>query len=157
MSNRVGIGYDAHRLESGHDLWIGGIHIDHDKGLVGHSDGDVLIHAIVDSLLGAASLGDIGSHFPSSDSRYRGVSSLIFLEHATRLLGEKGWRIVNVDATIVAEKPALSPFKSAMQRAIAHGLGVLPSVINIKATTTDGMGFSGMGEGISSYAIASIG
>ena len=157
MSNRVGIGYDAHRLESGLDLWIGGIHIDHDKGLVGHSDGDVLIHAIVDSLLGAASLGDIGSHFPSSDSRYRGVSSLIFLEHATRLLGENGWHIVNVDATIVAEKPALAPFRSAMQRAIADGLDVLPSVVNIKATTTDGMGFSGIGEGISSYAIASIG
>lgn len=156
MNIRIGIGYDAHRLESGYELWLGGILIEYHKGLVGHSDGDVLIHAIIDSLLGAASMGDIGSQFPSSDIQYQDVSSLTLLEQVSRLLVQNGWRVANVDATIVAEQPTLAPFRSEMERTIAHGLDTLPSIVNIKATTTDGMGFPGRGEGISSYAIASI-
>jgi len=156
MNARIGIGYDAHKLEAGYELWLGGILIEYHKGLVGHSDGDVLIHAIIDSLLGAASMGDIGSHFPPSDFQYQNVSSLTFLEHVSRLLGQHGWHVINVDATIVAEQPTLAPFRSEMQRTIAQGLDILPSIVNIKATTTDGMGFPGRGEGISSYAIASI-
>ena len=153
---KIGQGVDVHQLKNKIPLFIGGELIKHDKGSQGHSDGDVLIHAIVDSLLGAASLGDIGSHFPSSDSRYRGVSSLIFLEHATRLLGEKGWRIVNVAATIVAEKPRLAEFVPQMKLKIARAINLTQEDVSIKATTTDGLGYIGSGEGISCHAVVTI-
>ena len=115
MSVRTGIGYDAHRLEAGRPLWLGGVRIDFEAGLAGHSDGDALIHALVDAILGAAGLGDIGTHFPSSDPQYRGASSILFLRHAAGLLEQQGWRVTNLDATIIAERPRLAPFSQNMR------------------------------------------
>ena len=145
MSVHTGIGYDAHRLEAGYPLWLGGVHIDFESGLAGHSDGDALVHALVDAILGAAGLGDIGTHFPSSDPQYRGASSIRFLQHAAGLLNQKGWRVTNLDATIIAEHPRL-----------AQSLGLAQAQVNIKSTTSDGMGFTGRGEGIAAFAIATI-
>ena len=156
MTVRTGIGYDAHRLESGLALWLGGIQIDFEKGLAGHSDGDVLLHAIVDAALGAAGLGDIGTHFPSSDPQYRGISSLYFLRHVSHALDQHGWRLLNLDATIVAEQPRLATFIQSMRDLIANTLGLDSTQVNVKATTTDGMGFPGRGEGIAAYAVVTI-
>jgi 2-C-methyl-D-erythritol 2,4-cyclodiphosphate synthase len=156
MSVRTGIGYDAHRLEAGRPLWLGGVQIDFEAGLAGHSDGDVLVHALVDALLGAAGLGDIGTYFPSSDPRYRGASSLQFLRYAAELLERQGWRMANLDATIVAERPRLAPFSENMREVIAESLGLTPAQVNIKSKTSDGMGFTGRGEGIAALAIATI-
>lgn len=151
---RVGIGYDVHRLVEGRKLILGGVEIEHEVGLLGHSDADVLLHAISDALLGAASLGDIGKHFPDKDPQYKGISSLILLEHVGRLLGEHGWAVGNIDATIVAQAPKLAPHIDAMRTNIADALGIEVGQVGVKATTTEGLGFAGTKEGIASYAVA---
>ena len=156
MSFKVGIGYDAHRFESGIPLWLGGVKIDFEFGLAGHSDGDVLIHAIVDSILGAAGLGDIGKHFPPGVPKYKGSSSLEFLSYATELIGQSGWQVSNLDATIIAERPKIATLSHSMSQVISGALRIEESLINIKATTTDGMGFEGDGRGISAFAISMI-
>ena len=156
MSTRAGIGYDVHRLEPGIPLWLGGVQVEYEAGLAGHSDGDVLVHAIVDAMLGAAGLGDIGAHFPSSDPRYRGASSLIFLKTVADLLAREGWQVVNLDATIVAERPRLAPYVQNMRETIAESAGLAPAQVNIKCTTTDGLGFPGRGEGIGAMAVATV-
>ncbi len=156
MSTRAGIGYDVHRLEPGIPLWLGGVLVEYESGLAGHSDGDVLVHAIVDAMLGAAGLGDIGAHFPSSDPQYRGASSLIFLKTVADLLAREGWQVVNLDATIVAERPRLAPYVQNMRETIAETAGLSPGQVNIKCTTTDGLGFPGRGEGIGAMAVATV-
>ena len=156
MSVRTGIGYDAHKLEAGRPLWLGGVQIDFGFGLAGHSDGDVLIHAVVDAILGAAGLGDIGGHFPSSDPSFAGVSSIKFLEYVEILLRDVGWRVSNLDATIIAEQPRISPHALSMRAAISGSLKSDISMVNIKSTTTDGMGFPGRMEGMAAFAIATI-
>jgi len=156
LSVRTGIGYDAHRLEPGRPLWLGGVQIEFEAGLAGHSDGDVLIHAIVDAMLGAAGLGDIGTYFPSSAPSYRGSSSVMFLKHAAELLKGEGWQVVNLDATIIAERPRLASFSDDMRNVIAECLGLSRSQVNIKSKSSDGMGFTGRGEGIAALAVATI-
>ncbi len=156
MLIRTGIGYDSHKLDYGLPLWLGGVLIEFDKGLVGHSDGDALIHAIVDASLGAAGLGDIGTHFPSTTPNYRGISSRIFLSATCQKLRELHWQVVNLDATIIAEKPILAPFIPQMRDLIAEDMNIKPSQVNIKATTNDGMGLIGNNEGMAVYAIATI-
>jgi 2-C-methyl-D-erythritol 2,4-cyclodiphosphate synthase len=153
---RVGLGVDAHRLVPGRPLLLGGVAIPHDRGLAGHSDGDAAIHAAIDALLGAASLGDIGDHFPSSDERYRDVSSRLLLREVAARLAQAGWRIVNLDLVIIAERPKLAPYRAAMREALATDLGVKVEAVSIKATTTDGLGFTGRGEGIAAQAVALI-
>ena len=153
---RVGIGYDVHKLVEGRKLILGGVEIAHEKGLLGHSDADVLLHAIADALLGAASLGDIGRHFPDTDEKYKGISSLILLEHVGSLLAEKNYRINNVDATIVAQRPKLMPHIEKMRQNIAAALKMDLDAINVKATTEERLGFTGSEEGMSSYAVCSI-
>jgi 2-C-methyl-D-erythritol 2,4-cyclodiphosphate synthase len=153
---RIGIGYDIHRLVAGRSLILGGVSIDHDKGLLGHSDADVLIHAICDALLGAAGMGDIGSHFPDNDPVYKDISSLKLLSQTCRLLTDKGYRIVNLDATILAETPKLAPHRQKMQTILADTMNISTADINIKATTTEGLGVIGKGEGISAVCIAMI-
>ena len=156
MAFHAGIGYDVHALEPDIPLWLGGVRVEFEAGLAGHSDGDALVHALVDALLGAAGLGDIGAHFPSSDPQYRGVSSLRFLREVAELLGRQGWQPVNLDATIVAERPRLAPYVQNMRDTIAATLGLPPAQVNIKCTTTDGLGFPGRGEGIAALAIATV-
>ena len=156
MAVRTGIGYDAHKLEAGRPLWLGGVQIDFEAGLAGHSDGDALVHALVDAMLGAAGLGDIGTHFPSSDPQYRGASSILFLRHAAKLLSQQGWHVSNLDATIIAERPRLASYYENMREVIAESLGLTQAQVNIKSTTSDGMGFTGRGEGIAALAIATI-
>ena len=151
---RVGIGYDAHRLVEGRRLVLGGVEVPFDKGLLGWSDADVVIHAVIDAFLGAAALGDIGAYFPSDDSQYSGISSLVLLRQTGKLLVDHGWRIGNIDVTIVAEEPKLAPFISGMKTRIAEALSIDQTQVGIKAKTADGMGFVGMGEGISAYAVA---
>ncbi len=153
---RVGTGYDVHRLVEGRKLIIGGVDIPHEKGLLGHSDADVLLHAICDALLGAAGLGDIGRHFPDTDPRYQGISSLKLLGEVSRLLEEKGFQVNNIDATIVAERPRMAPHIPAMTGNIAVAVGVAPEAVNVKATTTEGLGFAGKGEGMAAYAVCTI-
>ncbi len=153
---RIGMGYDVHRLTEGRDLILGGVRIPYEKGLLGHSDADVLVHAVMDALLGATALGDIGRHFPDTDPEYEGASSIRLLEHVGRLLKEKGYAIGNVDATIVAQRPKMAPYMEEMRDNVAKALGVLPDRINIKATTEEGLGFTGSGEGISSQAVACL-
>lgn len=156
MKIKVGMGFDVHRLFPDRDLWLGGIRIDHTLGLLGHSDADVLIHAICDALLGAAGLRDIGFHFPDSDPQYKGIDSKVLLTHTVRLLAEKGWRIGNVDATVCAERPKLNPHIPAMQQTLAPLLQIDEEDVNIKATTTEKLGFTGREEGISAYAVVLI-
>ena len=153
---RVGTGYDAHRLAPGRPLVLGGVVVPYQRGLAGHSDGDVAIHAIIDALLGAAALGDIGHHFPSDDPQYKGIGSLFLLARVRELLAAHGWRVVNVDATIVAERPRLAPYIQQMRQAIGASLRVEPELISIKATTTDGMGFAGTEDGIAAQAVVLI-
>lgn len=153
---RIGTGYDVHRLVAGRKLMIGGVDIPFDKGLSGHSDADVLLHAICDALLGAAGLGDIGRHFPDTAPIYKDISSLMLLEEVRRLLSEAGFRVNNVDATIVAEKPKMAPHIPSMVTNIAEAIKVDRSAINVKATTTEGLGFAGRGEGMAAYAVALI-
>jgi 2-C-methyl-D-erythritol 2,4-cyclodiphosphate synthase len=153
---RIGTGYDVHRLTRGRKLIIGGVEIPAEKGLLGHSDADVLLHAICDSLLGAAGLGDIGRHFPDSAPKYKDVSSLLLLTEVRRLLSEAGFSVNNIDATIVAERPRMSPHIPAMVANIAAAISIDRSLVNVKATTTEGLGFAGKGEGMAAYAVCTI-
>ncbi len=153
---RIGMGYDVHRLVEGRDLIIGGVNIPYEKGLLGHSDADVLLHAISDALLGAAALGDIGKHFPDTDPAYKGISSLILLQKVGELLEEKGFLIENIDATIIAQAPKMRPHIDTMRENIAQALGIMVEQVNVKATTEEGLGFTGSGEGISSQAICML-
>ncbi len=156
MEFRSGIGFDSHPLTEGRRLVLGGVEIPHDRGLSGHSDGDVLVHAVMDALLGAANLGDKGFHFPSSDPQYKDISSLILLERVGVLVAEAGWRLSNVDATILAQNPRLSPFNEEMRENMARSLSVSPDRVSVKVTTTDYLGFVGREEGIAACAVASI-
>jgi 2-C-methyl-D-erythritol 2,4-cyclodiphosphate synthase len=154
VSYRVGTGFDAHRLAPGRRLMLGGVLIPSDRGLEGHSDGDCLIHAVCDALLGAAAAGDMGDHFPSSDARFKGVESRIFLEHVAGLLREKRLQVANVDATVIAEAPALAPHLKAMREAMSGMLGVAPGTVSVKAKSADHLGALGRGEGIAAQAVA---
>ena len=153
---RSGIGFDTHPLAQGRKLVLGGVQIPHDRGLSGHSDGDVLVHAVMDALLGAANLGDKGLHFPSNDPQYEGISSLILLERVGVLIAKAGWRLSNVDATILAERPILNPFIDQMAQNLGVSLGIGRRLVNLKAKTTDGLGFIGRGEGIAALAVATL-
>ncbi len=156
MDLRIGFGYDMHRLQKGRELWLGGIKIDHEMGLMGHSDADVLIHAICDALLGAANLRDIGFHFPNTSAKYEHIDSKILLKETYRLIQEKGYRIGNIDATVCAEQPKLNPYIPEMQQTLATVLQTDEENISIKATTSEKMGFVGRKEGIAAYAVALI-
>jgi len=156
MIMRVGMGYDVHRLVPERDLIIGGVKIPYEKGLLGHSDADVLLHAIMDALLGAAALGDIGKHFPDNDPAYKGADSLMLLGRVGEILSEEGYVIENIDSTIIAQKPKMAPHIEQMRRNIADTLGLDISRVNVKATTEEGLGFTGTGEGISAQAVALI-
>ena len=153
---RVGMGYDVHRLTAGRKLILGGVEIPYGKGLLGHSDADVLVHAVMDALLGAAALGDIGKHFPDTDPEYEGISSIRLLEHVGRLLDEKGYVIENIDATIIAQRPKMRPYIDQMRENIAEALKIETDQVNVKATTEEGLGFTGSGEGISSQAVCAL-
>lgn len=150
---RIGQGFDVHQLVEGRKCIVGGVDIPFAKGLLGHSDADVLLHAICDALLGAAALGDIGRHFPDSDARYKGIDSRELLRHVARLVGEHGWRAGNVDATVICEAPRMAPHVAQMASNIAADLGIEPGCVNVKATTTEKLGFTGRGEGIAAQAI----
>ena len=153
---RVGMGYDVHRLVEDRDLIIGGVKIPHTLGLLGHSDADVLLHAIMDALLGAAALGDIGKHFPDTDPQYKGISSIRLLEHVAKLLEEKGYIVENIDATIIAQKPKMRPYIAQMEENIAKALKIATDQVNVKATTEEGLGFTGTEEGSSAQAICAL-
>lgn len=153
---RVGMGYDVHRLVEERKLILGGVEIPYEKGLLGHSDADVLLHAIMDALLGAAALGDIGKHFPDSDPAYKGISSIKLLEHVAKLLEDENYVIGNIDATIIAQRPKMAPHIPLMRENIAKALQIEENRVNIKATTEEGLGFTGTGEGISSQAICAL-
>lgn len=150
---RIGMGYDVHKLVENRDLILGGVKIPYSLGLLGHSDADVLLHAIMDSLLGAAALGDIGKHFPDSDDRYKGISSIELLKYVGSLLKENDWLIENIDSTIIAQKPKMAPHIENMRKNISEALNIDISQINVKATTEEGLGFTGEGKGISSQSI----
>lgn len=154
---RVGQGFDVHRLVPGRRCVIGGVDIPHDRGLLGHSDADVLLHAICDALLGAAALGDIGRHFPDSDPRFKGIDSRELLRHVGRLLRERGFAPVNVDATVICEAPRIGPHAAAMVANIAADLALPADRVNVKATTTEALGFTGRGEGIAAQAVCLVG
>lgn len=153
---RAGLGYDVHRLVEGRDLVLGGVKIPYEKGLLGHSDADVLVHAIMDALLGAVGQGDIGRHFPDTDEKYKGVSSLLLLAEVRKILENCGYVVNNVDGLIVAQKPKMAPFIGEMQKNIAHVLDTDVTNINVKATTTEGLGFTGTGEGIAAHAVVTL-
>ena len=150
---RIGQGFDVHQLVPGRKCVIGGVHIPYERGLLGHSDADVLLHAICDALLGAAALGDIGKHFPDSDARYKGIDSRTLLKHVAALIKQRGWKVGNVDATIIAQMPRMAPHIAAMVKNIADDLGVDAGQVNVKATTTEELGFTGRGEGIAAEAV----
>lgn len=150
---RIGMGYDVHKLVEDRELILGGVKIPYSLGLLGHSDADVLLHAIMDSLLGAAALGDIGKHFPDSDDRYKGISSIELLKHVGSLLKENNWLIENIDSTIIAQKPKMAPHIENMRKNISEALNINIDQINVKATTEEGLGFTGEGKGISSQSI----
>ena len=151
---RIGQGYAVHRLVEGRKLILGGVEIPYEKGLLGHSDADVLLHAVMDALLGAAALGDIGQHFPDSDERYKGISSVELLKEVGKILQENGYLIENIDSTVIAQRPKLLPYRPQMAKNIADALGIEPDQVSVKATTEEGLGFTGAGEGISAQAIA---
>lgn len=151
---RVGQGFDAHRLAPGRPLRLGGVVVPYDRGLVGHSDGDCLVHALCDALLGAVAAGDMGQHFPSSDPRWQGADSRVFLEEVVRLVSERGWGIENVDTTVVAQAPALAPHLALMRDSLGGCLGIAVDAVSVKAKSTDGLGAFGRGEGIAAQAIA---
>lgn len=154
---RIGHGYDVHKLVHGRRLTIGGVTIPHDLGLLGHSDADVLLHAICDALLGAAALGDIGKHFPDSSKEFEGIDSRILLRKTVSLISQKGYSVVNIDATVIAQKPKLSGYTERMRANIAADCGIAPDCVNVKATTEEGLGFTGAQEGISAHAVCIIG
>ena len=153
---RIGNGYDVHRLVPGRPLILGGVEIPHETGLLVHSDADVLLHAITDSVLGAAGLGDIGSHFPDTDEKYRGISSLKLLNQAVEIVASKGYNVLNIDSVVVAESPKLLPYIEKMRENIAGACGLEVSFVNIKATTEEGLGFTGRKEGISAWAVCCL-
>ena len=153
---RVGMGYDVNKLVEGRRLILGGVDIPYEKGLLGHSDADVILHAVMDALLGAAALGDIGKHFPDTDEKYRGISSIALLEHVRGLLEENNYLIENIDGTIIAQRPKLRPYIEQMEENIASALKIEKNRVNIKATTEEGLGFTGTGEGISAQAICCL-
>lgn len=153
---RIGMGYDVHKLVEDRDLIIGGVKIPYEKGLLGHSDADVLLHAVMDALLGAAALGDIGKHFPDTDPAYKGISSMELLKRVGELLEEHRFLIENIDATIIAQAPKMRPYIDAMRANIAEALSIEPEQVNVKATTEEGLGFTGLGQGISSQAICML-
>lgn len=153
---RVGMGYDVHKLTEGRKLILGGVEIPYEKGLLGHSVADVLVHAVMDALLGAAALGDIGKHFPDTDPQYKGISSIRLLEHVGKLMDGEGYVIENIDATIIAQRPKMRPYIDQMRENMANALGIETDQINVKATTEEGLGFTGAGEGISSQAICAV-
>ena len=150
---RIGHGYDVHRLVEGRPCIIGGVNIPHEKGLLGHSDADVLVHAVMDAVLGALGEGDIGRHFPDNDPAYQGADSLLLCRHVADILRERGYRLLNVDATVIAQAPKLAPHIEAMRRNVAAVFGVSPEDVNIKATTEENLGFTGAGEGIAAHAV----
>ena len=150
---RIGMGYDVHRLAENRDLIVGGVRIPYEKGLLGHSDADVLLHAVMDALLGAAALGDIGKHFPDTEPEYKGISSVKLLEHVGKLLEEQCFLIENIDATIIAQAPKMRPHIDAMRENIAGALGLETEFVSVKATTEEGLGFTGAGEGIAAQAV----
>lgn len=156
MSMRIGHGYDVHRLAAGRDLILGGVKIPWEKGLIGHSDADVLAHAVADALLGAAALGDIGKLFPDSDPAYEGADSMVLLHRVAELLRENGWQLENLDATVLAQAPKLAPHIQSMRENIAAACGVPVSRVSVKATTEEGLGFTGSGEGIAAHAVCLI-
>lgn len=156
MKIRVGFGYDVHQLVEGRDLWLGGVKLPHTMGLKGHSDADVLIHAICDALLGAANMRDIGYHFPDTAAEYKNIDSKILLKETVRLIGEKGYKVGNIDATICAERPKINPYIPQMQECLAGLMNVETEDVSIKATTTEKLGFTGRQEGMSAYAVALI-
>ena len=151
---RIGHGYDVHRLAEERKLILGGVEIPHERGLLGHSDADVLTHAVMDALLGAAGMGDIGRHFPDTDPAYEGADSLKLLEHVVRLLARAGWRAGNVDATVIAQRPRLAPYIRQMEENLAGRMGIGADRVNVKATTEEKLGFTGAGEGIAAHAVA---
>lgn len=153
---RVGFGYDVHRLVEGRSLILGGVEVPYEKGLLGHSDADVLVHALMDALLGAAALGDIGQHFPDTDDAYKGISSMDLLQRVAGKISEAGYQVNNADLTIVAQRPKLAGYLPQMTEKIAAVLAVPVTAVNLKATTTEGLGFTGTGEGIAAYAICTI-
>lgn len=153
---RIGFGYDVHRLEPGRPLILGGVEIPFARGLAGHSDADVLVHAIMDALLGAAGLDDIGILFPDTDPAYAGADSIALLRQVTQRLQAAGWRVANVDSTLLCERPRITPHRQAMRERIAQALGIVPEQVGVKATTNEGMGFVGRGEGIAAYAVALV-
>ena len=153
---RVGMGYDVHKLVTGRKLILGGVEIQHDLGLLGHSDADVLLHAIKDAILGAAALGDIGRHFPDTDEAYKGISSMVLLSKVKDLILKEGYKVNNIDATIAAQQPKIAPYIKTMNENIAQTLKIEASQVNVKATTTEGLGFVGNKEGIAAYAIVSL-
>lgn len=153
MKIRVGYGFDVHRLVEGRELWLGGIRLEHSLGLLGHSDADVLIHAICDAILGAANMRDIGYHFPDTDPKYKGADSKLLLAETLRIVGEKGYRLGNVDATVCAERPKLKAHIPEMQQCLARVMGVDADDVSVKATTTEKLGFTGREEGISAHAV----
>ena len=150
---RVGLGFDVHRFAAGRPLILMGLPIPHDQGLAGHSDADVMVHALMDALLGAAGLGDIGQHFPDTDPAFKGVDSTVLLERVVASLGDRGWRVVNADVCLIGERPKLAPYREAMRRRIAPILGIPPEDLNVKATTTEKLGFTGRGEGLAAQAV----
>ncbi|MDG1849260.1 MAG: 2-C-methyl-D-erythritol 2,4-cyclodiphosphate synthase [Flavobacteriales bacterium] len=156
MKVRVGFGFDVHQLKEGEDFWLGGILVPHEKGAVGHSDADVLIHTICDALLGAANLRDIGFHFPDTDQQYKGVDSKILLKEVMAILRKEGYELGNVDATIALQKPKINPYIPEMQKVLAEVMSVSPSQVSLKATTTEKLSFVGREEGVSAYAVALI-
>jgi 2-C-methyl-D-erythritol 2,4-cyclodiphosphate synthase len=158
LADRVttGLGYDCHPFAEGRPLVLGGVEIEHDRGLAGHSDADVLTHAIIDALLGAAALGDIGQHFPDTDERYRDANSLHLLRTTVGLLADGGFEVVHVDATVVIERPALAPHRERVRAALAQALGIPPERVSVKATRGEGMGFVGRGEGAAALAVATV-
>lgn len=153
---RIGHGYDVHRLTPGRELILGGARIEYPLGLLGHSDADVLTHAVMDALLGAAALGDIGGHFPDTDEKYRGADSLRLAAEVARILESDGWRIENIDATVLAQKPKLAPHIPLMRQSLATALGIDSSRVSVKATTEEGLGFTGSGDGIAAHAVCLI-
>ena len=153
---RIGTGYDVHRLVEGRKLILGGVEIPYEKGLLGHSDADVLAHAVMDAVLGAAALGDIGKHFPDTDEAYKGASSIELMERVCEILSEEGYRVVNVDSTVIAQRPKLAAYLEEMRQNMADALGVDPDRVSVKATTEEGLGFTGAGEGIAAQAVCLI-
>jgi 2-C-methyl-D-erythritol 2,4-cyclodiphosphate synthase len=153
---RTGIGYDSHRLAEGRPLILGGVQIPHELGLAGHSDADVLTHAVIDALLGAAGLGDIGQHFPDTDERWKDADSIALLEQVMSMVRDVGLQLINVDSTVIIEKPKLAPHREKIRAGLARGLGVEPAYVNVKASTGEGIGFVGRGEGVAALAVATL-